>query len=171
MAGQLRLVPRARGADPCPPQVLLTTGQAGGVLTAEYFALENGLVHELLDSQAAYMAPASVFALSYFAGADVPLDSARALLTPGSAEYGTPAAGAYRARVGRALNADLSAAMVTIETTVPPNSQALRRAQIPSAPSPLAPIALHLESIVAARLCAHPIIPMRAARAFRPLLG
>ena len=36
-------------------QVMLTTGRAGAVLTEDYFAAENRLVHRLLDSQAENM--------------------------------------------------------------------------------------------------------------------
>ena len=52
---------RARRRTHTPPpapahaQVMLTTGRAGAVLTEDYFAAENRLVHRLLDSQAGNM--------------------------------------------------------------------------------------------------------------------
>ena len=52
---------------------------------------------------------------------------ALSMLTIGAPGYDTPAGGAYRARVGSGLSADRAAALVTIETTTPPDSQAASR--------------------------------------------
>lgn len=112
-----------------PYSIIMVTGTPGALLTSEYFAVENALVHELLDSQAPqYISTEkSLYALSYFQGNDLAFNDAMAFLSPNinPTVYNSQKAIAYRLEIASRMNTDKSAFLMTIETTVNPNSQAI----------------------------------------------
>jgi len=106
-----------------PYNVILTTGKASGVLSQTYFSTENKLVHRLINEEGPYMNAKSITSLSYFYEKDITYSTYLDYTTVGTVLYSSSTATAYRALVLSKMNTDKSASMVTIETTVPPNSQ------------------------------------------------
>ena len=59
-----------------PYNIVVSTGAPGKVLTSDYFAAENALVHAILAKEPGFVAPSSFSCLSYFQSQDVPFATA-----------------------------------------------------------------------------------------------
>jgi RND superfamily putative drug exporter len=97
--------------------------RANAVFTEDYFAAENKLVHAIITNEGAYTTSKGIAALSYFADQDVSFAQGMDYFNPNSSSFSSDVASAYRVLVGSTLNADQSASMIQVVTTVPPNSQ------------------------------------------------
>ena len=137
-----------------PYEVIADTGVPGGVLTPAYYAAESALVAQILATQGSYVNAESFTGLSFFRGANVTFETGSAWLNASSTTYNSSAAGAYRALAASKISATGSATLLTIETTVNPNSQvvvgfvegmrSLLAAYESGPPSPPLPLQLYL---------------------------
>ncbi len=107
-----------------PYSIICTTDISSGVLTADYFTYEQGLISKILqDEQPKYIDTESITALSYYNGDYVSYSTAMAYFDSTSNVYSDSIAVAYRIEVGSSLNSDSSATLIKIETIINPNSQ------------------------------------------------
>jgi uncharacterized membrane protein YdfJ with MMPL/SSD domain len=108
-----------------PYTILCVTAASGTVLSPEYFAFESTLIAQLLASESAYINSRSITSITYLNGASIPLSIATQFFNSTSPLYATPDAGAYRITFASLVNADQSAAKITVATAVAPTSAAI----------------------------------------------
>lgn len=109
-----------------PYDIIVNTNQPNGVLTQEYFQIENSMIHTILNNEApAYVSTKSITALSYFNGKDVDFSTSMQYFNPNSTLYKSTVASSYRLLVGSLMNKEQSCSLVKIETIVNPNSQTI----------------------------------------------
>ena len=110
-------------------QVIVSTGTPNSVLSPDYFAAENAVVHSLLSTQPDFVNRGSFAALSFFNGADVPFSTAMEYLNltgMGTSPrfFSSEAAGWRSINFGK-ISSDFSSSLITIETTKNPNGQVI----------------------------------------------
>jgi hypothetical protein len=97
-----------------------------GVFTSKYFDAESALIKQLLlDNAPTFIDEQSITALSFFRGSFVSFEQAVAFYNTSSGEYMGSSAVNYRAKMLGRMSSIGSAALITIETTVSPNTQAI----------------------------------------------
>ena len=97
------------------------------VLTSDYFAIEKDLIQKLLINESPdYIDTKSISALSYYNSQYISFaDSMTMMHNTSSAKYNSSLAVSYRLEVGSQLNFDSSASLISIETVIDPDSQAI----------------------------------------------
>lgn len=103
-------------------QLILTTGQKQGIVTPNYFTVENKIIHDLIAQESQFIGPKTVTGLSYFQGMDLDYTTAMGFLSPLSPAYNSSIAMAYRVLVASKMNADQSTMLVNMQTLINPQS-------------------------------------------------
>jgi uncharacterized membrane protein YdfJ with MMPL/SSD domain len=107
-----------------PYSIVSTTN--GTVLSASYFRAENALIREIVKTQTPkFISAKSVSALSYMNGNDISYSAAMAYFTPGSGLYDTAMGVNYRVVAGGLMNKAKTATLISVETIVDPNADAI----------------------------------------------
>ena len=108
-----------------PYDIIFSTGTAGGVLTANYFAAERAVIHDVLARDPGFVDASSFESLSFFQGQDVDFVTAQAYLNPADPLFSSPRGAAWRSVNWGKMNSDKSASLVKVETIVNPQGQAI----------------------------------------------
>ena len=103
---------------------MVTTGVPGAVNTQAYFDAERHLLQTIFDGEIApYVVKKSIVSMSYFNGLEVDYASAQAYFNVNSTSYNTTYASQYRMSIENLWNTDKSAFLITMETSVNPDSE------------------------------------------------
>ena len=103
---------------------MITTGVPGAVNTQAYFDVERNLRGMIFDGEIEpYVVKKSIVSMSYFNGLEVDFASSQAYFDVNSTSYNAQFARQYRKSIKSLWNADKSAFLITMETSVDPDSE------------------------------------------------